>query len=503
MKKTVFLFLLLAFSACKKEARSPDGRDGRNVTEKEAMIMDSVFYYAKVLSLWQEYLVPRNVDDLLRNGLVRSYTEKYETAEEVLAAQIALTPHDPTNTEKPIDRFSFLDRGANMSRELQDGVETGYGLFVFYLSTENSGDDAHLYVRMVDTNSPADRAGIQRGDRILSIDGNAEIGYNAQQKKGFTEINAYLRSESMTVRFAKPSGGVLEAEIANVRYPRNPVLDSRVIEQAGKKIGYFAFDSFVGLSTGFGGVIDAVFNDFESEGIHELVVDLRYNGGGVVATAIYLANILAPFSVDKQPMFSYKINPLLESWGLLEDETENGFAPVRFAKKGNLNLSRLYFLVSENSASASELLINVLNPYMKVYLVGRYTWDEGNRRVAENTYGKPVGFFGVPMVDRDTELYVTSFSMHNKDGEGDYYAGIVPDSHVWEFQDLRNFGDVQEPMLASALRHIRGFGFTTYAGLAPLADIGRPPAERGKAIDIQGNRTRTGMFKFWNGELRK
>jgi len=505
LKKTVFLSLLLAFSACKKEVRSPDGRDRSGVTDKEAMIMDSVFFYAKVLSLWQEYLIPRNVHDLQREGLVRSYTEKHKTAEDVLKAQIALTPRD-LSTGKPVDRFSFLDRGANMSRELQDGVETGYGLFVFYLSTENSGDDAHLYVRMVDRNSPAESAGIQRGDRILSINGNTNIGYNAQQKKGFSEINAYLRSGSMTVRFAKPSGGVAEAEIANVRYPRNPVLDSRVIEQAGKKIGYFAFDSFMSLSTGFRGIIDAVFNGFESEGISDMVVDLRYNGGGEVATAVYLANRLAPASADGKLMFTYKINPLLESWGWLEDGTEDGFGPVRFAKKGNLDLPRLYFLVSENSASASELLINVLKPYVQVHLVGRYVRDGNNRRVAQNTYGKPVGYFGVPMVDRDIELYVASFSMYNKDGEGDYYAGLVPDGHVWEFHDMRNFGDVQEPMLASALAHARGDGFTTYPSTGPLSAIGgqqKPPMEKRKSADMQENRTRTGMFKFPNRELRK
>src|SRR5690606_33651600 len=103
-----------------------------------------------------------------------------------------------------------------------------------------------------------------------------------------------------------------------------------------------------GMLTNF----NAIFDDFESKGVNELIVDLRYNGGGAVVTAEYLADRIAPAAADKQLMYHYEVNNLLKSWGWLEEG--EGFEPVYFAKKGNLNLPRVYFLVTRSTASASE-----------------------------------------------------------------------------------------------------------------------------------------------------
>jgi len=501
----VFLSLILGFSACKKDNVKPNipEPEEEEVFTKEDTIKDSVFYYAKLLSLWQDYLLPRNINDLLKEGVVRSYTKHYKNAEEVLDAQLALTPTDPSSG-KPIDRFSFLDRAGVVSGEIQGAVATSFGMYVFYLTTQTSGNDAYLYVRMVDKNSPAYHAGIQRGDRILSINGNANINYNAQLAENFKSINTYLGSSSLKVKFAKPTGSTAEKEIASVQYNLNPVLDNRVIDHGGKKVGYLAFSSFVNIqqpSTGMLTNFNAIFDDFESKGVNELIVDLRYNGGGAVVTAEYLADRIAPAAADKQLMYHYEVNNLLKSWGWLEEG--EGFEPVYFAKKGNLNLPRVYFLVTRSTASASELLINSLKPYMDVYLVGTYSVNSQNQQVTENTYGKPVGFFGLPIVDDDIELYVSSFKMYNADEEGDYFAGIEPDGHVWEFSNFRDFGDKEEPMIASALQHIQTGSFTTAASRVAIASNGRVLTNRAKSINLQENNANTGMFKFQGKELKK
>lgn len=283
----------------------------------------------------------------------------------------------------------FLDRAGVISGEIYGAVAKSFGMYVFYL-------DDDLYVRMVDKNSPAYIAGVRRGDRILSINGNTKIDYPTQLKENFKTVNGYLNESTMLIKFGKPSGVIEEKQIANVQYNIDPILDSRVINFEGKKVGYLAFSSFVSIMeknvfTRMHTDFENVFNSFDAEGINDLIVDLRYNGGGSVLTAEYLADHIAPLAADKQQMLYYEMNTVLSrDWEWTAEGEE--FGPVKFAKKGKLNLPKVYFLVTRSTASASELLINSLKPYMQVHIIGTYVRNEKKEAVAQNTYGKPVGF---------------------------------------------------------------------------------------------------------------
>jgi len=512
---TLALGLFFSFSACKKEVNPTTGGDPvdpvdpREVyldNEHENKVRDSIWYYYKVLSLWESYVPPRNTNDIEKAGYIRNeYTKYYETGEDVLDYLMDLTKAPGTESTKNYDWYSFLDRAGEVSGEIQDAVATSYGMYVFYLQTETSGNNAYLYVRMVDKNSSAYKAGIRRGDMILGINGDTKIDYDSQAAQNFRGINTYLSSQSMKVRFAKPDGTITEKDIASVQYKMDPVMDSRVFDRDGKKVGYLAFSSFVNVleaKNGMKATFDGIFSDFESKGINELIVDLRYNGGGAVVTAEYLADRIVPTSADKDLMYKYEVNDLLKSWDWLEEG--EGFAPVYFNKTGALNLSRVYFLVTNSTASASELLINSLTPHMQVYMVGTNSVNNQNQVVGNNTYGKPVGFFGLPIVDDDIELYVTSFKTLNKKGEGDYFNGLEPNAHVWEFSDFRDFGDDEEPMIASALNHIQNGTFATAASRVAIASNGRISTKRPKAVSVlQENRLNNGMYKFFKRHLQK
>lgn len=506
-KRLTVLFLgILAFVACKKDPVNPvvepdsDGID-RSTTylgsAHENNVRDSVWYYYKVLSLWEKNVPPGDLNKISEAGYIRKeYSQYFETGETVLDYLKGLTRSSETATD--YDRYSFLDRAGVVSGEIQNAVSTSFGMQVFYLQTERSGTNADLYIRMVERNSPADVAGLQRGDRIVSMNGNANIDYNSQESESFRTVNSYLNGGTLTLSIAKVDGTVLDKTIVSGQYSVDPVLDNRVLEISGKKVGYLAFSSFVaienqGAKTAMYNRFEQIFADFESKGINELVVDLRYNGGGAVITAEYLADKIAPASVNGTVMYSYAVNDLIKSWGWLDEGGE--FGPVHFAKQGSLQLSRVYFLVTSGTASASELLINVLRPHMQVYMVGTYRNAEQGT-IAEKTYGKPVGFFGLPIVDDNIELYVSSFKTYNSANQGDYFAGLTPNTNVWEFATFRNFGQVDESMLAAALNHITRGTFTQSSARMSTSAKGPFFINQEKIRgDLQNNPLKNGMFK--------
>lgn len=507
--KVGVLLLFVSFAACKKELPNNPVEPIRPIPEpvestKEEHIKDSVFYYTKLLSLWQDHMPPRVLNDIEKEGVIRSYTKSYATGQDVLSWMVSLTPPDSI-TGAPIDRYSFLDRAGVVSDEIQNAVATSYGMQLFYLGNINE-DNAYLYVKMVDRNSSAYLAGLRRGDRLISIDGKTGIDFNTQQAENFKTVNTALSANSMVISFVTPSGKITEGkELTSTPYSFNPVQASIVLNHNGKKIGYLAFSSFVNVDEGSGHSamhteFERIFTDFEAQQITELVVDLRYNGGGAVLTAEYLANRIAPIAADNQLMYSYSINNTLKGWGWLDEGDE--FAPVKYKKLGSLTLPKVYFLVTKETASASELLMNSLMPYMDVVLIGTKRYNEQSQLISENTYGKPVGFFGLEIVDENIELFVSSFKTFNSKGVGDYFGGLVPDHHVEEFTNFVDFGESNEPMLAAALNLIDGKPITARSEkLAARRNGNMATAHARIAAGLKANRNVDGMYKFKKQKL--
>ncbi|HJU45271.1 MAG TPA: S41 family peptidase [Chitinophagaceae bacterium] len=211
-----------------------------------------------------------------------------------------------------------------------------------------------------------------------------------------------------------------------------------VWELGSKKAAYLLLRSFPRLSD-CQQWLDNVFDDFAGQNMEDLVIDLRDNTGGYVATVQYLADLIAAVSMNGKKMYSEAYNPFMQEGKafllrqqLYLDERGNTvnyngrlatLADVDyseagntylFSKKGNLNsLKKLYFLVSGTTASAAEMLISVLKPWFSVQLIG------------QKTYGKPVGFFAVK-IDAYS-LYLSSFLIKNADGWHDYFNGMTPD----------------------------------------------------------------------------
>lgn len=515
---SIYIILLICISivtSCKKNTDEPSDPFAIDKSKTylsdtyENNLRDSVWYYYKTLSLWQDVIPPTLNNDMAKldepNFLRNNYTQYFQTSDEVLTYLKSLTKNrnPDRKLEKNYDRYSFIDRGRSVSTAIQETMSSGLGLTLLYLKTENSGNNADLYIRYVDNNSPAQLAGLQRGDQVISINGDIKLDYDYQKSQKFSSLTSYLQAYTITIKVRKVTGEHIEKTLNYREFNSNPIVMNSVLTINSQKVGYFLFNSFASIKykstyTTFYRELENVFNRFEQQGITELVIDLRNNGGGDVETAEYLANWIAPASENGKLMYTYKVNKTIENWGWLNEGKT--FAPVKFQKRGNLKLNRIYFLVSPNTASASELLINSLKPIARTfptYMVGTYSINENNQEVADKTYGKPVGFFGLKVVNDNVELYVSSFKMHNRDGEGDYYDGLTPSTHVWEFKSFHDFGNKEETMLATALNHIQRNSFTTSPLKASLEKTGNKQFIQVRDnADINANNSNTGMYKF-------
>ena len=284
---------------------------------------------------------------------------------------------------------------------------------------------------MTEPNSPAGILGIKRGWRITKLNGSTSI---TTSNSKFIIDNIY-DAVSADVTFTKPVGSSVYLNLQAAHYTDKPIYLDTVYNSSNGNIGYLVYNSFLGNINQTPTEYARVFNKFSAAGISNLIVDLRYDGGGYVSLQEQLANYL----ISTQTQGSVMMKQIYNSNYSNENST------VLFNKTGSLQLNKIYFIVSRGTASASELLINNLKPYMNVKLIGN-----------SNTHGKPVGFF--PIEDGEWYVFPVSFKTVNKNGEGNYYAGFAPDAMVADGLD-KDWEDVTEASLASAIRNISGGSF--------------------------------------------
>lgn len=406
------LALVASFVACKKEDSGSNNPPPTSPTVSQADLdKDSTLIYTKDIYLWNEK-IPATFN-------ARNYADP--AAIMTAIRQYAIEPGFTSS----VDRWSFAI-GKKEWDDASSGVAGDYGLNVFFIK---EGD---LRVRAVESRSPAGVAGVKRGWRITKIAGSTNI---TTSNADFIVQNVYM-SSSTDFTFQKPDGSSVNLTLKATTYQETPVVLDSVYTANNKKVGYLVFNSFLGDTTAVLSDFNRVFNRFSAEGVQDVVVDLRYNGGGYVSLARTLANYLAPQSANGDVMMTQKFNNLYARFNSTE----------RFSKKGSLNLSRVFFIVGSGTASASELLINSLKPYMEVFLLG-----------ASKTHGKPVGYFPID-IGKDWYILPVSFFTVNKAGNGHYYNGMELNHQVADGLD-KDWGDREETSLASAIRYISSGSF--------------------------------------------
>jgi carboxyl-terminal processing protease len=432
-KKSLFnLLMVLAIfaTACKKN----DG--GGTPASKIDLIKDSVFLYSKEVYLWEDKIPAYDVFNPRKYG----GTTELATAQDVMNGIKIL---------QPLDRFSFVTTKAE-SDGLQTGDDKDLGFFVkaAYIDKALPFDSVRWFVSYVYKNSSAGTAGVQRGWIINKINGTGLVYDNAS----INILNDVFfgTPTSASFEFTKPDGTTSTNTLTKTSFTANSVLYREVLVNGSKKVGYLVFNQFFGEPSRK--ELGEAFTYFTAQGINDLVVDLRYNRGGATQTQDTLANLIAPNAANGQVMYKYIFNNTLQQnkhtlirkrLGFGNSFTEAGNT-VLYTKAGSLNLSRVFIIATSSSASASELLINNLKPYMDVKVIG------------DTTYGKPVGFFPIPVYD--LAIYPISFKTINSAGNAEYYSGFIPDVLTADGVN-RNWGDVNEPSLAAALKYINTGAF--------------------------------------------
>ena len=343
---------------------------------------------------------------------------------------------------KEYDRWSFMIPYKEFEEVMVAGEYKSFGYFLA-LTSEPS-----VRVCFVYEDSPMDRAGIERGYELKRLNGT-----DVMTLIGNNTINKELNEESNRFVFADREGNVLpEMIISKAVVKINPVLSQNCYTIDGKKVGYIVYNSFITASKE---AITTALQEFSD--VDELVFDLRYNGGGDVSVADAICEHLLPASVGTESIdfakytFSERTNLYSEELGLKDE--------VRKIKRNAkaLNISRLFLIVSDMTASASEEVINGMKPFMdEVILVGA------------PTDGKPVGMNVFVNDSKNPQWAIApiTFRIDNAIGEGSYFSGFTPTLSISD--DLRhNFGvDPQtlegEACLEAALRYIK-------SGLFPAA----------------------------------
>jgi carboxyl-terminal processing protease len=478
MRKLLFCMIVLSaglLSACKKDKKTVVNNG--NVTPVTGtplqLMQDSVYLYAKEDYLWNTSLP--SYDAFNPRSFKGSNDIGALSAELDALSQYAINPA----TSKPYEyyapspghaKYSFIDDGSVTAG--LNGVKGDFGFGILY----NQVND--LRVKFVYPGSPADLAGIKRGYQITSINGDANISYDAtgygtgNSTNLNRVINAYSNSGTISMNLTKQDGTTLTVTNLNTAsYTVNPVLKETVVAAGTHKVGYLVFNSFT-VTSNSSPKLNAAFDDFIAQGITDLVVDLRYNGGGSIATAEYLDNLIVPTAKNGALMYTTFYNSNLQNdiYPLLAKKfaiQKGDFKPANnqafFSKLKTLNISRVFFIVTGSSASASELAINNLRPYMDVQLVGR------------TSYGKPVGFFGIPI--NKYILYTPELVTKNSANQGDYYAGFNPGIDIPGVNDFddptKDFGDPAEGLLAHILKYVQTGVYAVQSPATPGALLNR------------------------------
>ena len=349
------------------------------------------------------------------------------------------------------DRWTNLTDNAEAWNQSFAGISTTYG---FDLRFSYIGDTEELVaiVRYVYPGTPADRAGIRRGDLLLKLNGGPITVKNYADfydKPTIVVNKGILKDKTLT---AEPVGVAMTA----VEMYQDPILKDTVINKDGHRVGYLCYSDYTERSTA---ELIKVFTRFKTAGVTDVVLDLRYNGGGYVSTARSLCSILAPeAAMKKKERFLFKLwNENYMSYWKSKGRNDELYETFVDTLGINMNLNRLYILTGKGTASASELTLTGLTPYMDVVQIG------------DTTHGKFCG--GIVLMPKhlwwdksasyyqeikNWGMYVMIYKFSNKRND-EFPRGFAPKYVVKEYLlELYPFGDERDPLLGKALELITG-----------------------------------------------
>ena len=369
---------------------------------------------------------------LLTNAAIANYSD----LQSYIDVRVA-----PARAQNKDRYFTYVTSIAEEEAFFSSGSSAGFG---FRLSYDTSA--RRVFVAETFEGTAALGANIDRGSELLAIGTSSTTlrTVSSLMANGGPSavINALGPSDPGVTRVLSvrdQSGVTREVSLAKTDYPLDPVSDrygAKVIDDGGKKVGYFNLRTFIDPAIAD---MRSAFLGFRDQGITEFVIDLRYNGGGALSVSDVLGDLLARNYVGQ---VYYK---------LAFRDSKSAFSETyRFASRPqSVGPTRIAFIGTDSTASASELVINGLQPYLSSNLA----------LVGSNTYGKPVGQSAFDFDACDDRLRVLTFQLENADGNGEYFNGLaatVPNTCRASDDLSYPLGDAREEMVARALDFLAG-----------------------------------------------
>jgi carboxyl-terminal processing protease len=427
----LLIFMGTIFISCKKDENIPKEDDPieEPIEEEAPLITQKINEFIKLsmdVYLWEQYLP--NID-------IRYEFDSKEYFDKLLYSE---------------DKWSFITDDIEALEASFQGVETTFGYSLAFGRFSNT-ETLFAIVEYVYPNSPASMANLKRGDIIL------QLNLGDITEENYREL-FYGSTIDITLGVLD-DGSISEGSKINMTSQTlnlDPVLVTDVIEVDGRKIGYLFYAQYI---SNYNSSLDIAFQEFKVQGITDLVLDIRYNPGGYISAAQHLCSSLAPQSVvsAQDVLVTLQWNSFYQNYWQT-NQVYNQIQMNYVSTPVNLNLSKIYILTGSGSASASELTITGLDPYMDVVLIG------------DTTYGKYTGSITLKpekIFTSEPSSYYADFDnwglqpivlrYANALGITDFKDGFAPDFYVyddlWEGIPL---GDPTDPLLAKALEQITG-----------------------------------------------
>lgn len=447
----VVIVLFISFS-CERE--TSDEIDNRY---SQSLLLDSVYMYAKDIYLWNTSLP--SLEEHRKKYNIQDYNALWGAFNDILYNEllnISLYAKNPStnlsyeyNIAKPnYPKYStFSINSTSLKSTIQLNYDNNFGIVFGYSSIDG------MRVQYILPDSPADKGGLTRGCKVLEVNGvvpACSSSFMNQLELMLNESRIELKIES--------KNGVRNYFLLSKKYTPDPILKTDIINTGNLKYGYISYLRFLNSSQSVNR-LDDIFLTFDYEKIDKLIIDLRYNSGGSIAVVDKIANYIIPRANDGKVMRYELYNDLMQSGkaeilknqhngesSLFDHDYSLGNNCYKYNKSGNLDVDKVYFIISERTASASELLISILRPYISTELIGVSFDEKGFVR----SYGKPVGSIDINI--NNYTFYLPMFYNLNGNMDGYYFDGFKADYIVSD--DLASdWGTLEDAAIRSILSH--------------------------------------------------